>query len=99
MSRVPSAKRANGFLLPLKTHKQKIPPPPSLTTSSGERRQTTKRSIVLGASTSFVHLCLPFVDYILRLSMTQKLYKIQIDKERCVLRVIYMSLISTVAMQ
>ena len=28
MSRVPSAKRANGFLLPLKTHKRKIPPPP-----------------------------------------------------------------------
>ena len=56
-----------------------------------ERRQTTKRSIVLGASTSFVHLCqLPFVASVLRLSITRKLYKIQIDKERCVLRVIYM---------
>ena len=61
MSRVPSAKRANGFPLPKtsqpsspKTHKRKIPPPsPKLTTSSGERPQTTKRSIVSGESTSF----------------------------------------------
>ena len=84
MSRVPPVSPQRSalmdFVFPWKHTNGKFLTTPSFTTSSGERRQTTKRSIVLGASTSFVQLCqLPFVASVLRLSITRKLYKIQVD--------------------